>query len=129
MSKRAKKIGRPLRLVACLFILLTAASLVAHAHARLDHSTPAAGSILRVATKEVVVWFTQDLEPSFSTMLVHDSEGVRVDQEDAHVDRDNKKVMRVSLKPLAAGTYKVTWNVLSVDTHKTDGSFEFRIMN
>jgi methionine-rich copper-binding protein CopC len=129
MSERAEKAGHLLRLVGCLFSLLIAASLAAHAHAHLDHSTPAANSVLRVAAKEVVVWFTQDLEPSFSTMLVHDSEGVRVDKEDAHVDRDNKKVMRVSLKPLAAGTYKVTWNVLSVDTHKTDGSFEFRIMN
>ena len=34
---------------------------------------------------------------------------------------------RVGLKPLAAGTYRVHWHVLSVDTHTTQGSFTFRV--
>jgi len=35
--------------------------------------------------------------------------------------------LRVALKPLPAGTYKVIWRVLSVDTHRTNGSFTFRV--
>jgi methionine-rich copper-binding protein CopC len=35
--------------------------------------------------------------------------------------------MHVSLKPLRPGTYKVSWRVLSVDTHTTEGTFTFRV--
>jgi methionine-rich copper-binding protein CopC len=35
--------------------------------------------------------------------------------------------MSVTLKPLAPGTYKVTWHAVSVDTHRTQGSYEFTV--
>jgi copper resistance protein C len=35
--------------------------------------------------------------------------------------------MRVGLKSLSPGTYRVRWHALSVDTHKTEGSFTFRV--
>ena len=35
--------------------------------------------------------------------------------------------LRVPLKALPAGTYQVIWRVLSVDTHRTQGSFTFRV--
>jgi copper resistance protein C len=34
-------------------------------------------------------------------------------------------VMRVALRPIRPGTYRVTWRVLSVDTHTTEGSYSF----
>ena len=33
--------------------------------------------------------------------------------------------MRIGLKSLAPGTYRVRWHALSVDTHTTEGSFSF----
>jgi copper resistance protein C len=36
-------------------------------------------------------------------------------------------VMRLSVGMLAPGAYSVTWHVLSVDTHTTQGSFSFRV--
>jgi hypothetical protein len=35
--------------------------------------------------------------------------------------------LRVALKPLPPGTYKVIWRVLSVDTHRTQGEFTFSV--
>ena len=35
--------------------------------------------------------------------------------------------MRVGLKSLSQGAYRVRWRVLSVDTHKTEGSFTFTV--
>jgi methionine-rich copper-binding protein CopC len=35
--------------------------------------------------------------------------------------------LHVALKPLSPGTYKVIWRVLSVDTHRTQGDFTFRV--
>jgi methionine-rich copper-binding protein CopC len=36
-------------------------------------------------------------------------------------------MMRVGLKGLGAGTYKVNWRVLSVDTHRSEGNFTFSV--
>ena len=35
--------------------------------------------------------------------------------------------LRVPLKALPPGTYSVSWRVLSVDTHRTQGNFSFRV--
>ncbi|MDE1974119.1 MAG: copper resistance protein CopC, partial [Hyphomicrobiales bacterium] len=35
--------------------------------------------------------------------------------------------MRIGLKALKPGSYRVRWRALSVDTHKTEGSFTFTV--
>jgi methionine-rich copper-binding protein CopC len=41
-----------------------------------------------------------------------------------HTDRT---LLRISLPPLAPGKYRVTWRVLSVDTHVATGEFTFDV--
>jgi len=98
----------------------------AHAHAFLDRAEPRVGSSVGTAPRQVSLWFTQNLEPAFSGAQVLDSAGARVDL-GARVDPANRSLMRVSLKPLRPGSYKVYWRVLSVDTHTTEGSFSFHV--
>jgi methionine-rich copper-binding protein CopC len=50
-----------------------------------------------------------------------------VDKGDAHVDAGDATLLWVSLPSLAPGTYRVTWRVLSVDTHVTEGDFTFEV--
>jgi copper resistance protein C len=76
------------------------------------------------APHEVSLWFTQNIEAAFSAVEVSDAKGARVDQGKAQISGN---AMRVGLKPLAPGTYRVRWHVLSVDTHKTEGNFTFRV--
>jgi copper resistance protein C len=112
-----------------IIILLPALILgaaAANAHAHLDRASPAAGSTIRPAPHEVTLWFTQKLEPSFSSAQVRDSSGARVDQ-GAHVDEADPTLLHVALKPLPPGTYKVHWRVASVDTHRTEGDFSFKV--
>jgi len=109
---------------ACAWVVAS----VAAAHAFLDHAAPAVGSSVRGSPTQVQLWFTQRLEPAFSTAQVHDRSGKRVDQADAHVDAADPALLVVSLSPLAAGTYRVTWRVLSVDTHVTEGDFSFDVL-
>jgi copper resistance protein C len=99
----------------------------ANAHAFLDHANPRVGNAVHTAPREVTLWFTQELEPAFSTLEVRDASGARVDSGKASVGPGDRKVMRISLKPLPAGTYQVSWRVLSVDTHTTEGTFTFRV--
>jgi len=99
----------------------------AAAHAILDHASPRVGSVVQTAPPEVKVWFTQELEPAFSTLRVTDREGRQVDRKDKQVDAKDRTLMRVSLPPLPPGTYKVIWRALSVDTHVTEGDFTFLV--
>jgi hypothetical protein len=96
----------------------------AAAHAFLDHAEPRVGNTVATAPREVTLWFTQKLEPAFSNITVTNSAGQRVDSGKTRVSGNQ---MSVSLRSGGAGTYRVNWHVLSVDTHRTDGNFTFRV--
>ncbi|HKS85638.1 MAG TPA: copper homeostasis periplasmic binding protein CopC [Pseudolabrys sp.] len=99
---------------------------VAFAHAHLDHASPAAGSTVAQAPKEIVLTFTNELEPAFSGAEVTSEKG-DLQSGKASVDGSNPAQLRVPLKTLSAGTYKVNWHIMSVDTHRTEGNFTFRV--
>ena len=105
-------------------LLLAPGSETSAAHAFLDHANPLVGSAVGSAPHDVSLWFTQDLEPAFSSVQVTDANGARVDQGKAQI---SGSTMRVGLKHLAPGTYRVRWRALSVDTHTTEGSFSFSV--
>jgi copper resistance protein C len=96
----------------------------ADAHAFLDHAEPRVGSTVPTAPRELVLSYTQNLEPAFSSVEVSDASGARVDLGKPKI---GATTMRVGLKPLPPGTYRVRWQVLSVDTHTTEGSFTFNV--
>jgi methionine-rich copper-binding protein CopC len=113
-----------------LVLVLACASFIATnagAHAFLDHAVPAVGSTVHGSPSQVKLWFTQQLEPAFSSAQVLDRSGKRVDKADAKVDANDTSILQLSLPQLAPGTYKVTWRVLSVDTHVTEGDFTFDV--
>jgi copper resistance protein C len=109
---------------ATLVALLPFGTTAAQAHAFLDHADPRVGSTVQTAPRELSLSFTQELEPAFSSVEVRDANGARVDQGKPRISADG---MRVGLKPLPPGTYKVHWRALSVDTHTTEGSFTFQV--
>ena len=99
----------------------------AQAHAFLDHASPAVGSLVPTAPSIVTLWFTQDLEPVFSSVTVTNDAGHRVDLGNAQIPQDSPAELQIGLKPLAPGTYLVSWHVVSVDTHPTEGTFTFEV--
>lgn len=109
--------------VALMFVVALGTA-AAQAHARLNRSEPVADSAVAAAPHEVSLSFSEKLEPAFSSVQVTDSNGNRVDQGEVQVSGN---IMRVELKPLMAGTYKVRWRALSVDTHTTEGNFSFTV--
>jgi copper resistance protein C len=111
-------------LVGIIPLLLLLATGEAAAHAFLDHAEPRVGNEVATAPREVTLWFTQKLEPAFSTVTVTNSAGQRVDTGKPRVSGNQ---MSISLRPAGTGTYHVTWHVLSVDTHTTDGNFTFQV--
>jgi methionine-rich copper-binding protein CopC len=114
-----------LALVAGVLGIVAAPSLWAHAF--LDHASPAVGSSVPAAPSLITLWFTQDLEPTFSGVTVTNEAGQRVDLGNAQIARGSPAELQIGLKPLAPGTYLVSWHVVSVDTHPTEGTFTFEI--
>jgi methionine-rich copper-binding protein CopC len=107
-----------------LLLLLSLGASVARAHAFLDHASPPVGSTVGAAPREVSLTFTQNLEGAFSTIQVTGPNGARVDQSKPQVSGNT---MRVGIRAAGAGTYRVHWRALSVDTHTTQGSFAFHV--
>jgi len=107
-----------------LILVLSLASIsLAQAHAFLDHADPKVGSTVAAPT-QVTVYMTEDLEAAFSKLKVLDAKGNEVDKKDLKI---SGSTMTVSVPPLAAGTYKVAWSAVAVDTHHTTGTFTFTV--
>ncbi len=119
-----RAIARAVGLVAAL---LLAAAAAAGAHAFLERADPRVGSTVKTPPAQVRLWFTQPLEPAFSTVRVLDGAGRQVDKQNVAVDPGKPELLTVSMPALGPGTYKVIWRVLSVDTHVTEGDFTFTV--
>jgi copper resistance protein C len=100
---------------------------VSRGHAFPDHCDPKVGSTMTVSPTQVRVWFDSNLEPAFSTIMVHNANNEMVDKRDGRVDTANPTLLQVSLPKLPPGIYRVMWNVVSRDGHRTTGDFTFTI--
>ncbi len=116
-------------LFACCLVLILPA--VASAHAILLRSDPPKDAVLNVAPQQVRMWFSEDLNPAFSTAVVVNAQNQPVDQKDAHVAPGDTKEMDVSLKPnLPPSVYIVVYRTDSADDgHILRGSFIFTVAN
>ena len=94
-------------------------------HAVLVKSFPPARAVLTRPPVRVQLWFSERLEPAFSSAGVWSASGKQVDNRDARVSPDDPKELSVSLPLLGAGTYTVRCRVLSVDSHVVEASFPF----
>jgi methionine-rich copper-binding protein CopC len=106
-----------------LFLISVGFATTVQAHAMLDHATPPVGGTVGSSPGQVTLYFTQQLEPKFSGAEVRNASGARVDRGKSI----SGNVMRIGVGSLPAGAYTVTWHALSVDTHTTQGSFNFRV--
>jgi methionine-rich copper-binding protein CopC len=99
----------------------------AFAHATLEQAVPAVGSTVAVAPKEIRLKYSEGVEAKLCKVTVTGGKGA-VQSGSAHTESGDKATLIVSLPgSLGAGTYKVKWRVVSVDTHRSEGSFSFTI--
>ena len=97
---------------------------IAHGHATLLQTDPAAGSRANDAPRTVRLSFDERVERVFNSVYVVDSQGRRVDDGESQVVGEGD-VVEVGLKPLEPGQYVVLWKVNSVDGHQVQGRFGF----
>ncbi|HEX9171150.1 MAG TPA: copper homeostasis periplasmic binding protein CopC [Telluria sp.] len=116
----------PLLAIAAMAIA-TALSSSAHAHARLEASTPKAGTVVAARPTEIRLQFNEQVELAFSKIRLVDQAGNVVATSSVGLDKSNPKVMIATLSPVGAGSYRVQWSALTRDGHKVKGEFPFRV--
>ncbi len=113
--------------VAALF----AASLMAtsaSAHPTLKSANPAAEGAAASAPIEIRLNFSEGVIAKFSSVEVKDQGGKKIATGKVATDPKDQKQLVVPLQaPLKAGTYIVRWNVVSVDTHRVNGTYSFKV--
>lgn len=118
--------------VVLLVALVAALSATAFGHAHLNRAEPAAGAELSVIPLSVCLWFSEPVEKALSRIEVKDAQGNRVDDLDrwraSEESKGTGEVLWMPLKPIGPGEYTVSWRVLSVDTHSTQGEYRFVVL-
>lgn len=119
------------RALSTLFaLLLTTAALAlgiaapASAHAALTSSSPADGAELEEAPAEIVLEFNEDIQDIGNEIVVLDSEGTPVADGDPVVDGPT---VTQAVTGGAAGTFTVTWRVVSADGHPISGDLSYEV--
>jgi methionine-rich copper-binding protein CopC len=104
---------------------LVTPSVLAHAH--LKQQIPAADSLV-TAPQALTLNFSEGIEPGFSGVVVTDAQKQVIRTGTATRDEKNKAQLTVPLEQtLTSGIYQVDWHVVSVDGHKTTGSYHFSV--
>ncbi len=99
----------------------------AFAQARFVEATPAAGSKVGSVT-EVRLEFNESVDPRFSGLTLTAPHGVNVELGEPEVESGDPRVLVVPItNVLKPGPYTVSWLVVSLDNHSTQGEFSFAV--
>ncbi len=115
------------RLIHWLALAMPLTTSPAYAHAFLQHAEPPVGSELTTSPHQITLQFTEGVEPLFSSIDIRGEQGVVAPIGKPRTAPGDDRKLVLDLPALPAGRYTVTWHVTSVDTHKTQGSFQFRV--
>jgi copper resistance protein C len=119
----------PPRLRVALVLLLAALALAlppgVAAHSELKTADPADGAVLSAPPAEVVLTFTDTLDPAKSSVTLHDAAGTEIAK--GAVDPTDDAVMRLTPPALDPGTYEIRWTSAALDGDLLRGILHFTL--
>lgn len=110
---------------ALFIMMLTCMPSLASAHAYILKAVPLQDSELSASPKEIKLTFTERIDVKLSSITLEKAEDGSVIE--GTLSNDGDLTLIYSIPELENGEYKVKWQVLSLDTHITDGSFRFAV--
>jgi copper resistance protein C len=99
----------------------------AMAHAALVKTEPPRRALLAKAPAEVRLWFNEDIESAYASLVVLDTGKNPVTEVTPHLAPDDQKSLVLPLPELTPGKYSVKFRVLSLDGHVIQSSFDFTV--
>ncbi len=113
-----------LKIAASLAFAFAATS--AFAHAQLETSSPPVGGTVS-SPSAIRLEFSEGVEPKFTGLTVTGAGGAAaLGAPSVEAGHQNVLIVPVA-KSLSPGVYTVKWHAVSVDTHHTQGTFEFTV--
>ncbi len=113
--------------------VLLVAPVAAYAHPKLVSATPAPNSVA-APTAELKLVFSESLVAQFSgaDLVMTDMPGMKMNAPmkmpaKATLGADGKTLVVTLPKALPKGGYKLSYHVVSTDTHRVEGNYSFKI--
>jgi methionine-rich copper-binding protein CopC len=97
------------------------------AHAALVKTEPPRRAILAKAPSQVQLWFNEEIESAYASLIVLDINKNPVTEVKPQLASDNQKSIVLPLPELTPGKYSVKFRVLSLDGHVIQSSFDFTV--
>jgi len=97
------------------------------AHAALVKAEPPRRAVLAKAPAQVQLWFNEEIESAYASLVVLDSSKNPVTSVKPELASNDLKSIVLPLPELAPGKYSVKFRVLSLDGHVIQSSFDFTV--
>jgi methionine-rich copper-binding protein CopC len=97
------------------------------AHSMLIKAEPPRRAVLSKTPAQVRLWFNEELEGEYASLIVLDAEKHPVTEIKPQLAPDDPKSIVLPLPELMPGKYSVKFRVLSVDGHVVESSFDFTV--
>ena len=97
------------------------------AHSMLVKAEPPRRALLAKAPMQVRLWFNEEIEGDYASLVVLDAEKHPVTEIHPQLAPDDRKSIVLPLPELAPGEYSVKFRVLSIDGHVVESSFDFTV--
>ena len=113
--------GAAMAMIACVPVA------PALAHSMLVKAEPPRRAVLAKTPTQVRLWFNEELEGEYASLIVLDAEKHPVTEIKPQLAPDDPKSIVLPLPELTPGKYSVKFRVLSVDGHVVESSFDFTV--
>jgi methionine-rich copper-binding protein CopC len=97
------------------------------AHSMLVKAEPPRRAVLAQAPAQVQLWFNEEIEGDYASLIVLDAEKHPVTEVKPKLAPEDRKSIVLPLPELTPGKYSVKFRVLSVDGHVVESYFDFSV--
>ncbi|MGO4180671.1 copper resistance protein CopC [Paenibacillus sp. TAF43_2] len=115
---------KKIRLIFAIAIIWACLPSFVSAHAYIAQSTPYGDAELAEAPPAIRIKFTEKIDTKLSNISLKSSSGTDIT---GKLSSDDELTLVYTIPKLDKGIYEVSWQVLSLDSHITDGSFKFAV--
>ena len=99
---------------------------VASAHSFPQSESPSAGQELSESPSAVTITYDAPIEKLFAQLDILKADGKSV-VNGTPVVGDDGRTLSIKVDTLKPGDYTVKWSVICIDTHHTEGSYQFTV--